>query len=207
MMSSTPNEQLRPSLLHPPPESLETAEIDCATRGGESPTLDLGRLPSPARSSSAASPSSPVSTPPGRTRKPTSSPWSPSEASAGSGLDEFAKLVAHPEVERFREVFERGQTALKVTEKNQWLLDTALDHLTLGRAHLGLALTASGDNRTTKFAQAAESLDRAVDGLRRAGIEDQLPLGLLARATLRRFRSDFPGAAADRGMWRGRGSW
>ena len=36
-----------------------------------------------------------------------------------------------------------------------------------------------------------------MDGLRRAGQELYLPLGLLARAALRRFRSDFAGAAAD----------
>jgi hypothetical protein len=53
------------------------------------------------------------------------------------------------------------------------------------------------EDRTTGLAQAAEPLDRAVDGLRRAGAEHHLPRGLLARAALRRFRSDFSGAAAD----------
>ena len=36
-----------------------------------------------------------------------------------------------------------------------------------------------------------------MDGLRRAAQECSLPLGLLARAALRRFRSDFTGTAAD----------
>ncbi len=129
------------------------------------------------------------------------------EPEAGSGLDGLAGLGSRPEeAERFRqacrEVLERGNEALRVAERNHWLLDIALDHLTLGRAHLGLALTAPqpaapGENRAAGFAQAAEQLDRAVDGLRRAGQEDALPRGLLARAALRRFRSDFAGAAAD----------
>lgn len=59
---------------------------------------------------------------------------------------------------------------------------------------LGLALM---EGRTTELAQAAEEMDRAVDGLRRAGYENHLPRGLLARAALRRFRSDFAGAATD----------
>jgi hypothetical protein len=73
-------------------------------------------------------------------------------------------------------------------------LDIALDQLTLGRAHLGLALT---EDRTAGLAQATEPLDGAVDGLRRSGREDIMPAGLLARAALRRFRSDFTGAATD----------
>ncbi|HSN88601.1 MAG TPA: hypothetical protein VL025_17700, partial [Thermoanaerobaculia bacterium] len=77
------------------------------------------------------------------------------------------------------------------------LLDIAFDHLTLGRTYLGLALTAPEGDHTAGLAQAAETLDRAVDGLRRAGHEDDLPRGLLARAALRRLRTDFPGAAAD----------
>jgi hypothetical protein len=69
-----------------------------------------------------------------------------------------------------------------------------LNHLALGRAHLGLALT---EDRITGLAQATESLGLAVGGLRGAGREDHLPRGLLARAALRRFCSDFPGASAD----------
>ena len=36
-----------------------------------------------------------------------------------------------------------------------------------------------------------------MDGLRQAGTEHMLPLGLLARAVLRRFRGDQDGASAD----------
>jgi tetratricopeptide (TPR) repeat protein len=105
-----------------------------------------------------------------------------------------------PETERFRqvcrEVLERAKEAIRIAERNNWLLDIALDHLSMGRAHLGLVLTA-GEEPTSGLAEATVYLDRAVDGLRRAGTEDHLPRGLLARAALRRFRSDFPGAAAD----------
>jgi len=121
------------------------------------------------------------------------------EPEVGVGLDGLAELGSRPEeVERFRhacrEVLERARQTLGY-EKQGWysLLDIALDHLSLGRAQLGLALT---EDRTG-LAQAAESLDRAMDALRRAGHEQYLPHGLLARATLRRFRSDFAGAAAD----------
>jgi tetratricopeptide (TPR) repeat protein len=124
------------------------------------------------------------------------------EPEAGSGLDGLAGPGSRPEeAERFRqacrEVLERARQTLEWFEQKYPLLDIALDHLTLGRAHLGLALTASGDDRTAGLAQATEPLDRAVDGLRRAGTEHNLPWGLLARAALRRFRSDFAGAAAD----------
>jgi tetratricopeptide (TPR) repeat protein len=125
------------------------------------------------------------------------------EPEAGSGLDGLVGLDSRPEeTERFRrtcrEVLERARQTLEWAEKaGLSLLTVALDHLTLGRAHLGLALTAPGEDRTAGLAQAAEQLDRAVDGLRRAAQEDDLPRGFLARAALRRFRSDFASAAAD----------
>ena len=105
---------------------------------------------------------------------------------------------AEPEADRLQqvcqEVLERARQTLEWVTEQKWLLDIALDHLTLGRAHLGLALT---EDRAAELAQAAEQLGRAVDGLRRAGEEEFVARGLLARAALRRLRSDFPGAAAD----------
>jgi tetratricopeptide (TPR) repeat protein len=130
------------------------------------------------------------------------------EPDSGSGLDGLALRSARPEeVERFRqacwEVLERAKQTLEWAEQGGLaLLTIALDHLTLGRAHLALALTPPGwadpgEDRTAGLAQAAEHLDQAVDGLRRAGHEDDLPRGLLARAALWRFRSNFTGAAED----------
>ena len=130
-----------------------------------------------------------------------------SEPEVGAGLDGLAGVGSRlEEVERFRqacrEVLERARQTLKYGKSWYSLLSTALDDLTLGRAHLGLALTApqpaaTGEDRAAGLAQAAEQLDQAVDGLRRASQEDDLPRGFLARATLRRFCSDFAGAAAD----------
>jgi len=128
------------------------------------------------------------------------------EPEDGAGLGGFARPRSFPEEERFRricrEVLTQGNQNLRMAENKHLLLDVSLHHLSLGRAYLGLALTASqpaapGEDRAAGLAQAAESLDRSVDGLRQAGREDHLPLGLLARAALRRFRSDFTGAAAD----------
>jgi hypothetical protein len=89
------------------------------------------------------------------------------------------------------------ETLRIILNGSRHLLDIALNHLTVGRVYLGLAVTASGEDRAARLAQAAEQLDRAVDGLRLAGQEQFLPRGLLARASLRRFQSDFTAAAAD----------
>ena len=129
------------------------------------------------------------------------------EPEVGSGLVGLAELESRPEeVERFRqacrEVLERARQTLDWFEQKYPLLDIAHDHLTLGRAHLGLSLTAPptavpGEERAAGLAQAAELLNRAVGGLRRAGAEEFISRGLLARAALRRFRSDFSGVAED----------
>ncbi|MFY9825490.1 MAG: TIR domain-containing protein [Thermoanaerobaculia bacterium] len=125
------------------------------------------------------------------------------EPEDGAGL---AGLAANPEsARRFRgacqEVRERA-TQLLSWEKEGWLLDIALHHLTLGRAHLGLALTAPapatpGEEAEAELARSAEHLDRAVEGLRQSGNEDDLPRGLLARATLRHLRGGLTGAGTD----------
>ncbi|HSL82647.1 MAG TPA: hypothetical protein VLF66_07705 [Thermoanaerobaculia bacterium] len=90
---------------------------------------------------------------------------------------------------------ERAEDALEIAQKGRWLLDIALARLSLGRAHLGLALTAHGE--APDFRPASQTLDRAVDGLREAGTEHHLPRGLLARAALRRLSGDSATAAAD----------
>jgi tetratricopeptide (TPR) repeat protein len=73
------------------------------------------------------------------------------------------------------------------------LLDIALDHLSLGRAHLLHAQRgAAGD-----LDEAASHLAASIDGLRRAGQQDYLPLGLLTRATLRTHTRSFTLARHD----------
>ncbi len=100
---------------------------------------------------------------------------------------------------RYREaaekVRERAEQFFNWRLPSDSVIDIALDHLSLGRAHLGLALTTPATS--PDFRQSAEHLDRAVDGLRQAGQEDYLAHGLLARAALRRLAADFPAAAAD----------
>jgi tetratricopeptide (TPR) repeat protein len=110
----------------------------------------------------------------------------------GSGLDGVGTRYR----EACEEVRERAGETLEWAIRNRLsLLTIALDHLSLGRAHLGLALTAPA--APPDFRPAAEHLDQAVDGLRQAAQEDDLPRGLLARAALRRLASDFPAATAD----------
>ena len=77
------------------------------------------------------------------------------------------------------------QTLEWVTQQN-WLLDIALDHLTLGRAAL------VGD-----VPEAATHLDKAVDGLRSAGVQDYVTRGLLARADLHRRQGHFNRSRRD----------
>jgi tetratricopeptide (TPR) repeat protein len=71
----------------------------------------------------------------------------------------------------------RAEVLLRASQSLSWqrgrLLDIGLDHLLLGRAH------------PAGSAEAAHHLEQAVDFLRRAGTLDQLPRGLLARATPR----------------------
>jgi tetratricopeptide (TPR) repeat protein len=73
------------------------------------------------------------------------------------------------------------------------LLEIALDDLALGRSWL-LQARKEGSGAT---AQAAEFLQRAVNGLRQAGTMDYLPRGLLARAEMYRLTSDYPRAQSD----------
>ncbi len=112
-------------------------------------------------------------------------------------------LLAQAQAE---EVLRRaGQTLEWVTAQN-WLLDIALDHLSLGRAHLMLAdltpsappsLAGKGEGRIGGIGRAAAELDRAVEGLRQAGHQEFVALGLLACAALRRVTGDFDRARRD----------
>ena len=74
-------------------------------------------------------------------------------------------------------------------------LEQASLELTLGWAHLGLAAASPGTE--VDFERAAVRLDRAMHLLRQARVEEFVVTGLLACASLRRFRSDFAGASAD----------
>jgi tetratricopeptide (TPR) repeat protein len=85
------------------------------------------------------------------------------------------------------------QTLVWMTRARGSLLTLALNHLSLGRARLLLALR----DRTNDVAPARTELDTAITGLRQAGRQDYIPHGLLARAELHLATRDFPAAEHD----------
>jgi tetratricopeptide (TPR) repeat protein len=93
-----------------------------------------------------------------------------------------------------REVMERAEAALEIATRNGWLLAISLDNLTLGRARL---MAAQEANTGEDWSHALQSLDRAVEGLRKSGRSDYVPLGLLARAGYFRLRGEFEQARTD----------
>lgn len=78
-----------------------------------------------------------------------------------------------------------------VNHFNFSLLTIALDHLTLARAALYEAILEKSEIRNLKF-----EIDQAVDGLRRAGQQDELPKALLTRAWLRFLTGQHTGPAS-----------
>ncbi|MCK4343212.1 MAG: TIR domain-containing protein, partial [Phycisphaerae bacterium] len=93
----------------------------------------------------------------------------------------------------YEDVIKRATQTLEWAEAQKFLLDIALDHLSLGRAHLLKARAEGGDT----CGQAWAHLDTAVDKLREAGMQDHLPRGLLTRAELYIFTGSFDAARAD----------
>jgi tetratricopeptide (TPR) repeat protein len=123
-------------------------------------------------------------------------------------LSEAEREAGNAEGERKREeglalcraVAERAAQTIEIGERNHWLLDIALNHLTLGRAALYAAILeprsrrrepaqparpTTSEERQRGFTTAMTELDHAVSGLRRAGHQEDLPRGLLTRAWLR----------------------
>jgi len=87
----------------------------------------------------------------------------------------------------YNEAQKRGEKTLKWMKEQEWLLDIALDNLTLGRAAL-----VSGDRK-----KAGEFLNRAVDGLRNAGAVEFISRGLLSRSEFFRKTGSFTKAMRD----------
>jgi tetratricopeptide (TPR) repeat protein len=92
-----------------------------------------------------------------------------------------------------REAKQRAAQTLEWAKQYKFLLDIALDRLSLGRAWL-LEAEQRGTGDT---APAADFVQRAVDGLRQAGQMDHLPRGLLARVALHRVTGDWIRAERD----------
>ncbi len=102
-----------------------------------------------------------------------------------------------------RDVEKRVTQTLSIAESNYWLLDIALNHLTLGRVGLYRAILErsllQGDPAESALNKAISEIEQATDGLRRAGLNDELPRGLLTRAWLRALIGDVGGAHRDLG--------
>lgn len=96
------------------------------------------------------------------------------------------------EQEREDEALERAWRTLEWA-RSEGPFAVALAHLSLGRAHLRAAQRGGGG----KLDEAALQLHQAVDALLRAGQQEHVPLGLLARAELHRVTGDLPRARAD----------
>ena len=84
-----------------------------------------------------------------------------------------------------RAVSERAAKMFEWRVASDSLLTIALDHLILGRAGLYAAILSSDFPPPSSFVLPTSHLDTAVSGLRRAGMQDHLPRGLLTRAWLR----------------------
>jgi hypothetical protein len=99
---------------------------------------------------------------------------------------------------RFMEVAERGAYALAISKQANSVLDIGLDNSSLGRAALGLALSAATRaDCAPHLAAAREHLDIALAELRRTNMATYIPRGYLARDRLRRAEGDFAGARRD----------
>ena len=101
------------------------------------------------------------------------------------------------------EVLGRAAEAMTVATQNNWLLDIALDHISLGRASLYRTLLAAFAHpearrpaSPTNLMTAEMHIHAAVEGLRHSGHRDYLPRGLLTRAWLHHLLTN-PIAATD----------
>jgi tetratricopeptide (TPR) repeat protein len=95
---------------------------------------------------------------------------------------------------KYHEVLSRAQQTIEWAKTGgPSLLTIALDHRSIGRAHLLQALQEGSQD----FTRAAEHLNHAVDELRQAGQRDYLPRGLLVRAELYRAQGEFDEAQRD----------
>jgi tetratricopeptide (TPR) repeat protein len=99
-------------------------------------------------------------------------------------------------------VIDRATKTIIIARTNNWLLDIALDTLTIGRAHLALALApqmdaASPGGRRDDVRIARTRLDEAVDGLRASGTFDYIPRGVLPRAAFCRSVGDWGAAVRN----------
>jgi len=110
-----------------------------------------------------------------------------------SGFQFCDLLISQGQVE---EVLKRANDTIKIAIENHWLLDIALDQLSLGRAYLLQAVEQMDSTFEVEsiYAKAADYLNQAVDGLRKAGAQEFIARGLFARAELYRLQGNYPNA-------------
>ncbi|WP_287600140.1 TIR domain-containing protein [Thiothrix sp.] len=102
-------------------------------------------------------------------------------------------------------VLERYEQWVEWRQAGDSLLSRSLEYLIAGRAHLQQLLLPSTSGRGAggegliprSLSEAEGWLEQAVAGLRAAGYQEYLPLGLLARAALHRHTHDFARARQD----------
>jgi hypothetical protein len=97
--------------------------------------------------------------------------------------------------ESCRSVAKRANQTLQWIKGREWLLDLALDQLTLGCAELYVSVLDPSDRNAR--ARAATDVNAAVQGLRASGHQGHLPRGLLSRGWLRALEGNDAGACAD----------
>ena len=118
-------------------------------------------------------------------------PWFPQLYSLGGyRYGDLLLTLGEPAQARRRAEHTMAWTAIS---PEAGLLIIALDHLLLGRA----ALATAPDPDHPDFALARLHLNAAVTGLRKAGDQDFIAHGLLARAALHRLAADWPAAHRD----------
>src|SRR6185436_7827431 len=90
-------------------------------------------------------------------------------------------IIINEKRDKIEEILKRAKHGLEISTRNNWLLDTGLDNLTIGKALFAKAVL----NRTDFKNPSDESLfhiNTAVEGLRKAGSQEYIATGLLARA-------------------------
>ena len=95
-------------------------------------------------------------------------------------------------LQKCSEVEARAMQTLEWATPHDWILDIALDHLTLGRVRLYRSIFEG-----SSLDDAEAEIKQAVDGLRAAGQMQIVPLGLLTQAWLRFAQGDANGAKTD----------
>jgi tetratricopeptide (TPR) repeat protein len=93
---------------------------------------------------------------------------------------------------KWEEVLKQTSVTLEWVKQQNWLLDIALDQLSLGRANLAKAQAEKTTNPET-----GKWLNSAVEGLRKAGAVEFIAKGLLARAAWHRYEGRYNEAHTD----------